>query len=80
MLSISTAALGLCSRILRVATSPLMPGKAQSITITLGFKLPCHAHGLFAVAGFAFDDDVFLVFENAPKTAAHQRVIVNQKD
>ena len=38
------------------------------------------ADGLIAVAGFAFYDDVLFVFENAPKTATHQCVIVHQKD
>jgi hypothetical protein len=39
-----------------------------------------HVHGLIAIAGFTFDDDVFFVFQNAPKATAHQRMIVHQKD
>ena len=58
---------------------PLMPGSAQSMTITSGRSSRCQAHGLFAVAGFADHRNVRLVLEHAAKAAAHQAVIVHQQ-
>src|SRR5688572_10459093 len=50
MLSIRTATSGEDSRILRVAVSPLTPGSAQSITITLGLSSPANRMASFPLA------------------------------
>ena len=57
MLSIRITVLGSCSRIRRVATRPIVPGMAQSITTTRGFRLRGQPDGFLAVARLADHDD-----------------------
>ena len=57
------------ARICRVASMPLMPGNAQSITMTRGFSCERQLHRFVAVARFADHVIVGLVFEHPAKSA-----------
>ena len=79
MLSISIAASGIGSRIARVAARPLVPGMAQSMTMTRGFSVLGQADRFVAVAGLADDDDRRVVLEQPAEAAPHERVIVDER-
>ena len=58
----------------------VVPGIAQSITITCGFRLPASANRFVAVARLADDVDRRVVFEQAAKAAPDQRVIIGEQN
>ena len=71
---------GRVARICRVAARPLVPGIAQSITTTRGFRRGGQADRFVAVAGFADHDDRRIVLEDAAEAAPDQAVIVGEQD